>query len=397
MTETTIPENYYSLQHFITDSPWDSFELINAVSQQINDCLPKRKLTGLHIDESGVRKKGKKSVGVGRQYCGNLGKVDNCQVAVYASLNNGDFAALVDARLYLPEDWTKNQKRCEEAGIPLECQQFKTKPEIALELIQHQVDKGIRFDYVGVDALYGADQKCTDKMDQKGWNFIGDIRSNQQIYLEQPRIEIPERKGKAGRKPTKLKADIKPIAVEEYIKTLKKKDWTELKVRNTAKGTLKGKYHFCTVYIWDGESHQASKRLLIIRKTGKKKVEIKYSLSNVNLVQYDLKAVAYMQAQRFFIEHTFKEAKSVLGIHQFQTRKWLSWYHQIALNLLLLSFILKEKLLNFLEIPLLSAWDIQDVLVIMLFVFIRPEGMIACIRRRHKYRQSDINRYYSMC
>lgn len=100
------------MQHFITESKWDERELIDQVYREVSSVLPKRKLTGLIIDESGWVKKGDKRVGVGWQYCGNVGKISNSQVAVFACLSNGDFASMVDARLYLPQDW------CEEAGTP---------------------------------------------------------------------------------------------------------------------------------------------------------------------------------------------------------------------------------------------------------------------------------------
>jgi hypothetical protein len=103
-----------------------------------------------------------------------------------------------------------------------------------------------------------------------------------------------------------------------------------------------------------------------------------------------------MQAQRFFIEHTFKEAKSVLGMHQFQTRKWIAWYHQIALNMLLLLFIFREKLLNFKNFPLLSAWDIRQLMQVLIICEMNDPGKILeLILKRHLIRQKDINRYYS--
>ena len=388
MNETGIPENYHNLHHFISDSPWDGFKLMDSVSKEVNDCLPNQKLTGLHFDESGVAKKGTQSVGVSPQYCGNLGKVDNCQVAVYASLNNSDFASLVDSRLYLPQKWISDNKRCDKAKIPVEHRKFKTKQELALDMLRHQIELGVTFDYIGVDALYGADQHFTDTLDEMALPFVGDIRSNQKVFLKEPEIEIPQRKSNKGRRPTKLKADIEPIDVHTYMKSLTRKNWQEIKVRNTAKGTLKGLYHFCTVYIWDEKSHHVSKRLLIIRKSlNQKKPEIKYALSNVSLVQYEKQAIAYMQAQRFFIEHSFKEAKSVLGLDQYQTRKWIAWYHQVALNMLLLLFILKEKLSNFYQMPLLSAWDIHQLLVVVFASAIQPEDILTLILERHKIRQ----------
>jgi SRSO17 transposase len=97
--------------------------------------------------------------------------------------------------------------------------------------------------------------------------------------------------------------------------------------------------------------------------------------------------ITYMQAKRFFIEHAFKEAKSVLGIYQFQTRKWIAWYHQIALNMLLLIFISQEKLLKFKQLPLLSAWDIKQVMQFLIFTtFTDIDNLFDHILKRHQIR-----------
>lgn len=123
--------DYNQMQPFISDSNWNARALINQVARKGSTFLPKRKLTGLIIDESGWVKKGDKSVGVAPQYCGNVGKIANSQVAVFGCLSNGDFASMVDARLYLPKDWCEDPNRCEEAGIPKENRVFKTKIELA--------------------------------------------------------------------------------------------------------------------------------------------------------------------------------------------------------------------------------------------------------------------------
>ncbi len=122
-----LDADYHQMQHFITESNWNARSVIDQVSREVSTTLPKRKLTGLIIDESGWVKKGDKSVGVGWQYCGNVGKISNSQVAVFACLSNGDFASMVDARLYLPLDWCNDPVRCKEAGIPTENRVFKTK------------------------------------------------------------------------------------------------------------------------------------------------------------------------------------------------------------------------------------------------------------------------------
>ena len=119
--------------------------------QKIKSGLP----TGLILDETSHLKKGLKSVGVSRQYAGVAGKVDNCQVAVHLSLSNEKFCSLVGTELFLPEEWTKDKPRCDEAGVPGLDQKFQTKPELALKLVKLAIDSGIEFDFIAGDGLYG--------------------------------------------------------------------------------------------------------------------------------------------------------------------------------------------------------------------------------------------------
>jgi len=341
-------------------------------------------------------KKGNKSVGVGHQYCGNVGKTANSQVAVFGCLSNGKYASLVDARLYLPQSWCDDKFRCEEAGIPEHDRMFRTKPELAIGIIRHQQEMGLDFDYVGADGLYGNDPWFAREIDEMGLIYMLDIHSDQKIYIEKPELYFPEKKGQRGRPPKNLKASIPATSAREYIKTLGVKDWDKLEIRDSAKGKLKGLFHFKEVYIWDKNCHSIEKRLLVVSKRKTKDgEEIKYSFTNANLAQYTKQALAYMQAQRFFVEHSFKEQKQILGMDQFQTRKWKSWYHQVALNLLVGSFLLKEKLLNQDEIPLLSARDIMDFMVYKFYREMTDDKMLAALQQRHKKRQRDIDCCYS--
>ena len=393
-----IGADYYQMQHFITESNWDARELIDKVAGSVSSILPKRKMTGLIIDESGWVKKGEKSVGVGHQYCGNVGKVSNSQVAVFACLSNGDFASMIDARLYLPKGWCDDPNRCKEAGIPQEERAFKTKLELAEEIIRHQIDNGIAFDFVTADGYYGNDAGFASTIESMGYLYMLDIHSDQDLYLEKPELVLPEKKSSKGANPKRLKASISGIKVNAYQATLKSDDWQTLNVRNTTKGVLRGEYHFANVFIWDKSSDQIEKRLLVIRKTtsGKGTAEIKYSFTNANLEQYTPEGLAYMQAERYFIEHSIKESKQILGMDQFQTRKWLAWQHQIALNFLVSSFILKEKLHCFEEMPLLSARDIKEMVVNELYEQMTQDQMMERIYKRHVIRQKDINRHYKM-
>jgi FOG: Transposase len=120
-----LSDDYFGLQHFISDSPWDAQELMDHVSLEVSSNMPNQKLIGLHIDESGNRKKGKHSIGVAPQYCGNVGKIDNSQVAVFAALSQGDFASIIDSKLYLPKSWTDNKARLDKAKVPQEKEHLK--------------------------------------------------------------------------------------------------------------------------------------------------------------------------------------------------------------------------------------------------------------------------------
>lgn len=386
---------YHQMQHFISDSNWDARAIINKVAQDVGQLLPQRKLTGLIIDETGTSKKGDKSVGVGWQYCGNVGKVSNSQVSVMACLSNGDFASMADARLFLPKDWCNSPARCEKAKIPKGNRGFKSKLELAYEIVVNQLKLGVEFDFVGADGFYGNDTELADKVNDLGCLYMLDIHSSQKIFLEKPELVLPERKSKRGRLPKIKKPDVPSERVDTYCQSLCPEDWKEIKVRNTAKGFLKGKYHFCNAYVHNKTRNTFGERLLVIRKVKTKNgVETKYSFTNANLVQYTEKGIAYMQAQRFFVEHCIKECKQVLGMDQFQTRKWQAWHHQVALNLMVACFILKEKLANFWEIPLLSAADIKEWICFKLYKNLTDNEMIMLMFARHVKRQEDINRYY---
>jgi SRSO17 transposase len=268
--------------------------------------------------------------------------------------------------------------------------------ELALDIITQQVSNGISFDFIGGDGYYGNDADLASSIDLLGYLYMLDIHSDQKVYLERPELILPERKSNRGRQPKRLKATTNVCSVTEYLLTLKEDSWQQIDVRNTAKGFLSADYHFAKVWIINNTRMQVESRLLVIRKTKTKDGtdEIKFSFTNANLEQYTEKAIAYMQAQRFFVEHCIKESKQILGLDQFQTRKWLAWQHQVALNFLVASFILKEKLYCFEDLPLLSARDIKDFITFKLYKQMSDEQMIDRIYQRHLKRQLDINYSY---
>ncbi len=198
---------YHQIQHFISESPWDARTVTDSVAEDTDKLFSDIEEVYLLFDESAHTKKGAKRVGVARQYSGQLGKVDNCQVAVYGVLSAGKYCSLIDARLYLPEEWASDKGRCRSAGIPTAEIKFRTKLGLALEMIAHQKQKGTRSHWIGGDGLYGHDGKFRGKIGSMGLLYMLDIHGTDGVYTEGPTIGIPEKQSKRGRKPTLPKAD----------------------------------------------------------------------------------------------------------------------------------------------------------------------------------------------
>jgi len=217
VSENLNCSSYHNLQHFISNSPWSYQPVFDQVALEVSSHFNSNQDICLIIDESGMKKKGDHSVGVMNQYCGNLGKIDNCQVAVYGSLCQGEFSSIVDARLYLPAQWCNDKIRCDKAKVPLEHRKFKTKIELASEIVEHQVRSNVKFDFVLIDAFYGRDAAFTQKIHNLGKYFIGDIRINQMIYFEKPNLIVKPKKGMKGRNPIKLIPDKQGVRLKEYM------------------------------------------------------------------------------------------------------------------------------------------------------------------------------------
>jgi SRSO17 transposase len=399
---------YHRYQHFISNSPWDHRAVVDQVASQgdaimVQERLSQRVPTALIIDESAHLKRGSKSVGVARQYAGVVGKVDNCQVGVYVSLCTGTRSCLIDERLYLPESWSSDAPRCQAAGIPEDEQVFKTKPQLALEMIDDAQEKGIYFDWVGGDGLYGNTSEFARGLDERNMLYILDIHKDQHIYLSEPIIAIPDKvAGQRGPTPTRLKADVPSMRVDKYAAELAKAQWQKVRIRKTSKGWLKAYVHVQTVWVWDGKEPAARQQTLIIRqdiRQENKKSEIKYSLSNGLLEQYAPEEYAYFQAQRYWVERDFQNAKSELAMSDYQIRKWRAWHHHHAIVFMAMLFMLKERIAHQLEYPLMSVRDAR-ILVTTLIARTMLQNEPDMLRqldlmvKRHKKRQADIDRHF---
>ena len=381
-----VPEaDNRNLQQFLTHSKWSAREVMDHVAQEVSQSIGHDTDACLLIDESGFAKQGKKSVGVARQWLGRLGKVDNGQVAVYATLCNGERHSLVDTRLYLPKEWTDDPQRCIEAGVPEEEIVFKTKDQLALEIIQNARALGLKFGWVGADAGYGKSCAVFYNLEKMGERFFIDIPSDFSVYLSDPQPKVPQIKG-LGRKPTRYKTALKSQKACSLKALNQPERWQSVDVRKTTRGRLKLRALRQTVYVWDAQREHSLKLTLLVSENPDG-TERKYTMTNAPETER-MQDLVYAQRQRFWVERSFENAKGQCGMADYQVQKWAAWHHHMALVIMAMYFMLEERIAQKEDYPLLSCTDIE-----MLLAFFLPrrdlnkEEIIRQVEESHKRRK----------
>lgn len=390
-------QHYQKQHHFLSDSPWSAQSVMQKISIDTNAMLGDYSGQCLSIDESSNAKAGKHSVGVSRQHNGNLGKIDNCQTGVYASLCCGNVVGLINTRLFLPDEWVKDTKRCQKAGIPKEVIVKKTKIDLALDMIRESLSVGVKFGWINADGAYGTSHKFCNTIEDLGQKFVVDIHKDQLIYLTEPQPFLPELKTKMSRPNRRFKVNEKPIQVDDYLKSLSDHDFKRVKIRKGTKGWIMGDIHLKEVWVWHYQGRDAlpRKRTLLIRKGLRKGDPIKYCISNFGINERTHQEFAFMQAQRHWIERAFEDGKGELGMVDYQVRKFNAWYHHQALVMLAMQFVNKKKVELKQDLPLLSVRDVRlNIVATLKEQGAEMEKEIDQMFERHRQRLNDINRYY---
>jgi SRSO17 transposase len=390
-----IPESVYqNLQHFISHSPWDWHGVMQEVCRQTADSFAfLSEPCGLILDESGWEKSGKKSVGVARQYIGNVGKVSNGQVGVFGALCKGDNVGLVGSRLYLPKEWTNDPARCKEAGIPKVEQQYRTKPELAIEIIRDLIGNAI-YDWVGGDAQYGNSPTLRCFLQEKGKTFVLDVGQGLGVYQSHPEPYMPAKEEGRGRTPTRYKSEQIPILLKDLILNIPDEQWQALTYRRGTKGPLKRQAVLLDVWVWDTEHKDKVETLQLIISRELDGSEVKFSLCHHPHESMTLQDALYRQMQRYWVERAFQDVKEQLGLHQYQVRSWIAWYHHVALTMMALHFILQTRIEQKEDLPLLSCPDVKIMLAKTLSNKLNTQhGIALAIEKRHRQRQADIDQY----
>lgn len=390
MAEVVLEADEQVLQHFLSNSPWDENEVMDHVASDADVLLGGTEDSAFYLDESAFKKQGKKSVGVARQWNGRLGKVDNCQVGVYAALGKGDRVCMTGARLYLPKEWTENKARCDKAKVPAHARHYQTKIDLALELVRHARQSGMRYHWVGMDSFYGRSGELLRTLDDEEETFMADVPCDQLIYLQDPSPYIPPQSRATGRRRTRYHSDAPATTVQQWASEQPEQAWQRKTLRSATKGKLRIEVLHRRIWLWDKSSAIGRCWHLIVRREIDSPETLKYSLCNAPTETSTLR-LARMQAQRYWIERAFQDAKSHLGMAQYQARGWSAWHRHMALVMMAQLFMLEEREGLQESYPLLSCYDIQIILARTLPSQQRDEDeMIRQMDVRHRKRQAAI-------
>jgi len=325
-----------ALQKFINIAPWDHGDVQAELQAAfVDELVPTAAESPIGVvgvvDESGFAKKGQHSAGVARQHNGRLGKEDNCQVGVFLVGVTPGGAALLDHGLYLPETWCEDTKACRDrrakVHIP-EAVPFETKPQIAARLIRQTAALGVvDLDWITADEEYGRNGEFLDELETLGHRYVVEVPVTTTVWTEEPAACVPPYGGR-GRVPTRpSRASVRSVVA--VASALPSARWQVVQVRPGAKGPLA--FEFAAVRVWAVRHGAAGPPIwLLVRRSLEETPEIKYYVSNADATTA-LEVLAQVACTRHEVEAYFEDAKSYLGMTQYETRSWIGWHHHMSL------------------------------------------------------------------
>jgi len=305
-------EGPYGIQRLLGRASWDAERARDVLLAYARRHLLSAAEPGvLVIDETGFLKKGRKSVGVQRQYSGTAGRIENCQIGVFMALVGSKGRALVDRELYLPESWCRDRARCDEAGVP-EDVTFATKPQLALKMLKRAFAVGCQPSFVLADEVYGNDSKFRRFLESRKQPYVLAVSCQQRLWVE-----------------------FRQKRVDELARTTPAQAWQRLSVGNGAKGPR--------VYDWAAAQFGAATEgglihRLLIRRSATDPGDLAYylCLAPQGTSGNDLAQAA---GQRWAIETCFECAKQETGLDEYEVRSWVGWYRHVTLSMLALAFL----------------------------------------------------------
>ena len=342
-----VQSMHESLHHFVAQSPWSDADMLRQVRSYVLPAMQKSgPVVAWVVDETGFVKKGTHSVGVTRQYCGRVGKKENCQVAVSLSVATATGSLPIDWRLYLPEEWASDPERRKEAKVP-EQVQFRTKPQIALAQIRQAVEDGVSPGVVLADEVYGSNREFRDGVVELKLDYSLAVRSTTTVWaLERQPLPPKPRSGKR-RQPTRMRRDQthQPFTVKQLAQELPETAWREVAWREGSKEPLCSRFAALRVRPAYGDDRkgglQPEQWLLIEWATGTPEPS-GYWLARLP-ANLSLKRLIGISKHRWVIERDYEELKGELGLAHYEGRNWRGYHHHATLCIAEYGFLIAER------------------------------------------------------
>lgn len=338
--------NVQALQQFVNQSPWPSDQVRASLARKVEaEFVPEAYWL---IDEVSFPKQGKHSVGVARQYCGALGKTANCQVSVTLDLGTEEASTPLDWALYLPKQWIEDPVRREKAGIP-EPITFRTKPELALDLIDNVRRWGLKDHLVLADSAYGDTYEFRQGLRERKLDYVVQVSGELTAWTEDPQPPHPPMK-RGGKTPRKrfYANDFPPArSLCQIAQDLPSTSWRAVTWREGTKGPLTSR--FARVIVWmanglvQGKRMQQEPEELLIEWPEGDKAPWKYWLSSLPPQRTSFRGLVRKAKGRFRVEQDYEEMKGELGLDHFEGRSWQGWHHHVTLVTLAYAFLMLER------------------------------------------------------
>jgi len=338
--------NIRAMQHFVSDVIWDDDKILHKYRNMVADDLGDPNGV-LIFDETGFIKKGDDSIGVGKQYCGSIGKVENSQVGVFAAYASPYGYAMLDKRLFIPEKWFSDdyalrRKKCE---LPEDIT-FMTKAQLAAQMLKDIVEKKqVPFKWVLSDSIYGSNPDFIKAVEEyPDLSYFVSVPSDTYCWLTMPitRKKKYKYKGQIREKKVLESTEKKPITVAELAKSINNFFWYRRKVSEGTKGPIE--YEFTKRRIILSKNGTPDKTLwLIMRRTIGRNPSYRYFISNAPL-STRLPTFVWLSGLRWPIEQCFEEAKTELGMDHYEVRKYRGWNHHILTCMLAHFFLWHLKI-----------------------------------------------------
>lgn len=293
-----------NIQHFLGRSKWDADEVCDDLQRYVIDQLGEKDGV-LVVDETGFLKKGKKSAGVGRQYSGTAGRIENCQIGVFLGYRSSRGHALIDRELYLPQAWCEDRTRCNQARIP-ETREFATKPTLAREMLKRAVEAKIPARWVTADEVYGGDSNFRKLLEKEGFGYVVAISCQQRLFLNDARLRV-----------------------DQHVSEFRNSKWKKLSCGTGTKGERIYQWAFVPFGI---PVANGMRKGLLVRRSLTDSAELAYYFT-LAPPRTRLQQLVRIAGSRWAIEECFEQAKQETGLDEYEVRSWHAWYRHITLSM----------------------------------------------------------------